>query len=49
MKTKLLLLAVVAIAAISIYNLIDNMEPHQDTMFEVWQDVHSKAYTAAEK
>lgn len=49
MKTNLLLVAAVAIAAISIYNMIDNMEPHQDTMFEVWQNIHSKTYTSAEK
>lgn len=48
-KTELLLLAVATIAAISVYNLYDNMEPHQETMFKVWQDVHSRSYTAAER
>jgi hypothetical protein len=48
-KTELILLAIAAFATISIYNLYDNMEPHNETMFKVWQDVHSKSYTAAER
>lgn len=48
-KTELLLLVVAAFATISLYNLYDNMEPHQETMFKVWADVHSKHYNAGEK
>ena len=48
-KTELLLVAVATIAAISLYNMYDNMEPHKETMFKVWQDVHSKTYSADEK
>lgn len=48
-KTELLLVAVATIAAISLYNMYDNMEPRQETMFKVWQDVHSKTYSADEK
>ena len=48
-KTEILLIAVATIAAISLYNMYDNMEAPKETLFKVWQDVHSKTYTADEK
>lgn len=48
-KSELLLIAVAAIAAISVYNLYESMEPKTETMFNVWMDMHAKTYTAAEK
>ncbi len=48
-KTQIVLIAVAAIAAISIYNLVDNLEPQKETMFKVWMDIHAKDYTSAEK
>lgn len=50
MKTaQVVLIAVAAIAAISIYNMIDNLEPQKETMFKVWMNIHAKDYTSAEK
>lgn len=48
-KAELALVAVALLAAVSLYNLYDNMEPKQDTLFSVWTDIHGKKYTTAEK
>jgi hypothetical protein len=48
-KAELALVAVALLAAVSIYNLYDNMEPKSETMFSVWTEMHGKHYTAAEK
>jgi hypothetical protein len=48
-KTEIILIAIASLAAIGLYNLYDNMEPHHDTMFNTWADIYSKNYNAAEK
>lgn len=48
-KTEILLIAVGVLAALSVYNMYDNMEPHRETMFNVWMNMHCKNYAAAEK
>lgn len=45
MRTKeITLLAILAIAAISLYNLSSNTESKEQAMFNVWMDMHGKQY-----
>jgi len=48
-KAELAVVAVALLAALSLYNMYDSMEPKTETMFNVWMDMHAKDYTAAEK
>ena len=42
--TQLAIIAILSLAALSLYNLSVNMEPKNESMFNVWMDVHSKNY-----
>lgn len=48
-KTELVFLALVAVAAISLFNLKSNMEPHENLMFEIWKQKLGKHYDANEQ
>ena len=43
-KAQVLLIALTALAAISLYNLADNAEPQKETMFNIWMNEYGKVY-----
>jgi cathepsin L len=47
-KTELVFIALIAVAAIGLFNLKSNMEPHENIMFEIWKEKHNKNYDAVE-
>lgn len=47
-KTELALIALLAVAAISLFNLKSSMEPHENLMFDIWKGKMNKQYDATE-
>lgn len=47
-KTELVLIALIAVAAIGLFNLKSSMEPQQNLMFEIWKEKMNKQYDATE-
>ena len=47
-KTELVFIALIAVAAIGLFNLHSNMEPHENVMFEIWKEKNYKVYDATE-
>lgn len=43
-KAQLLLIALTAVAAIGLFNLVSNAEPNKETMFNVWMNEQGKVY-----
>jgi hypothetical protein len=48
-KSELVLVAVVALAAISLFNLYGSMSPKKESLFNAWMEAHGKNYPETEK
>lgn len=47
-KAELVFIALIAVAAIGLFNLHSNMEPHENIMFEIWKEKNNKQYDSVE-
>lgn len=47
-KTELALIALIAVAAIGLFNLKSSMEPHENLMFEIWKEKMNRNYDSSE-
>ena len=47
-KTQIIVLAFIAISAISLFNLKSNTEPKENLMFKIWKEKMNKNYDQTE-
>ena len=45
--TEAILISLIAVAAISLFNLQSNAEPHENVMFEIWKEKTNQRFDNA--
>ncbi len=47
-KTELVFISLIALAAISLFNMKSSMQPQENVMFEIWKEKMNKQYDTIE-